>query len=119
MYNTSRLGWRNVDVFTKIPTNQLIAMNIAIPPSKTTDVKLVFKERQFVLPAEVNVKEYFFRQVPIDEPVWVVALKYEHGTPMLAMHETSVKRRYKDLIFRKLTLDELKEELKKLDPTQE
>ena len=56
-----------------------------------------------------------FRGVPKNKRGLLIAIKYEDGKPFLAMKEIVVTSSSIDLDWRLLTLDELKQELKRLD----
>jgi OmpA family len=115
VYNTSRLGWSNVDVFVDIKPDQMVTMKINLKVAKNIDCKLVFKDRRFVIPATKEDKKYEFEKIPKGETVWIIAIKYDEGKPYLFMQETTVDNKTVDIDFKSLTLDELKEKLKVLD----
>lgn len=115
VYNTSRLGWSNVDVFVDIKPDQMVTMKVNLKVAKNIDCKLVFKERRFVIPATKEDKKYEFENIPKGEAVWIIAIKYDEGKPYLFMQETTVDNKTVDIDFKSLTLDELKEKLKVLD----
>lgn len=115
VYNTSRLGWSNVDVFVDIDPDQIVTMKVNLKVAKNVDCKLVFKDRRFVIPANREDKKYKFEKIPKGETVWIIALKYVEGKPYLFMQETTVDNKTIDIDFKSLTLDELKEKLKVLD----
>jgi hypothetical protein len=115
VYNTSRLGWGNVDVFVDIKPEQMVTMKVNLKAATNIDCKLVFKERRFVIPATKEHRKYEFENIPKGEPVWIIAIKYEEGKPYLFMQETTVDSKTIDVDFKSLTLDELKEALKVLD----
>jgi hypothetical protein len=62
IYNSTQLGWSNIDVFAEIPKENLVTMTINLKPQRNTDCKLVFKERRFVIPAESTKTKYTFRE---------------------------------------------------------
>lgn len=115
VYNTSRLGWSNVDVFANIKEDQMVTMKTNLAVASNVDCKLVFKDRRFVIPATNADKNYVFEKMPKGEKVWVVAIKYEEGKPYVFLEETSVENTTINIQFEQLTLDELKEKLKVLD----
>jgi len=115
VFNTSRLGWSNVDVFVDLEPNQLTTLTVNIQPDVNIDVKLVFKNRNFILPASDEQGKYIFKGVPKGEEVWIVAVKYHNGKPYLSMTEVTIEEKEYDVEFVQLTLTELQEELKKLD----
>lgn len=115
VYNTSRLGWSNVDAFVDIKPDQMVTMKINLAVAKNVDCKLVFKDRRFVIPATKDDEKYEFENIPKGEKVWIIAIKYDEGKPYLFMQETTVEAKTIEAEFRILTLDELKEKLKVLN----
>jgi hypothetical protein len=115
VYNTSKLGWSNVDCFADIKPEQMVTMKINLKVAKNIDCKLVFKNRRFVIPATKEENKYEFEKIPKGETIWIIAIKYDEGKPYLFMEETTVDSKTVDIDFKSLTLDELKEKLKVLD----
>ncbi len=115
IYNTTQLGWSNVDIFAKIPKSDLANMKLNLRPQKNLDCKIIFKNRRFVLPAEVEKNQYQFQNLPKNEEVWVVVLKYFDGKPLMAMQETTIGNKTLDVEFKEYSLEELKKKLKVLD----
>lgn len=115
VFNSSKLGWKNIDVFADIPKNKMTKIEISVKPTKTADCKLVFKDRNFVLPAKIDTEYFYFDGIPIGEKAWLVGINYENGIPFLAMKEITIKKQSFDLEFKERTLEQLKEDLKVLD----
>lgn len=115
IYNTSKLGWKNVDVFANIQDNQLTTVKVDETPSKTIDCKLVFKDREFVLSSKINKDHYYFPNIPKNEEAWLVGLKYENGIPSLSLEPIKTQNKTFTLNYKQLSLEELKEQLKILD----
>ena len=115
VYNSSRLGWSNVDCFSKYPRSSLITMSVNLRPEKNVACKLVFSGKRILMPATMEDTRYTFRGVPKGENATLVAIKYEDGKPYLATKEITISNKSFDLDFRVLTLDELKAELNKMD----
>ncbi|MES2588029.1 MAG: OmpA family protein [Bacteroidota bacterium] len=115
VYNTSKLGWSNVDCFADIKPDQMVTMKIDLKVAKNIDCKIVFKNRRFVIPATKEENKYEFEKIPKGETVWIIAMKYDEGKPYLFMQETTVENKTIEVEFKSLTLDELKEKLKVLD----
>jgi hypothetical protein len=118
VFNTSSLGWSNIDVFTKLADGDLADFTIEHLPDSTVDYKLVYTERAFVLPSEPNEDGYTFKQIPKNEKAYLVGLKYLKGVPYLALQLISPSTFKGKLEFEELSLEELKNRLKVLDLTQ-
>jgi hypothetical protein len=115
VFNASKLGWKNLDVFAKIKEKDKITLRVNVVPSKTVDCKLVFKQREFVLPGKVQPRHFYFDGIPKQENAWVVAIRYDNGRPQLAMKEVRTAATAVDLEFKEYSLEELKAQLKILD----
>lgn len=115
VYNTSKLGWSNVDVFADIPESNRVTLKTNLPQAKNVDCKLVFKSRRFVIPAESDGRNLVFKNVPQGEIAILVAVKYEDGIPYLSMKEVRVEAKMFEMEFKQLTFEQLKEQLRKLD----
>jgi len=115
IFNTSKLGWKNCDIFADIKEKDKTEIKIDIKPEKTIDCKLVFKNRSSVLPAKINKDFFSFSGIPKKEKAWIVGVKYENGIPYLALKEIEIKEGSYSIDFKQMSLDKLKEELKVLD----
>lgn len=115
IYNSSRLGWSNIDCFSDYPKSSLITMKVNLRAERNVDCKLVFVNSRSVLSATDDEKKFVFKGVPRGEPAYIVAIKYQEGKPMLAMRLVEIGWTTYDVEFRELTLAELKEQLKVLD----
>jgi hypothetical protein len=115
VYNTSRLGWSNIDVFANIPKDSIVTMKINLPFAKNIDCKLVFIDRQFVIPPDKTEGIYEFENLPKGERVWIVAIMYDNGKPYLSMQQTTIDNKIYNVNFKVYTLEELKHELEKLN----
>ena len=120
VFNSSKLGWKNCDIFADIPADKMITLKVDLIPSETVDCKLVFKSRQFVLPAKIIQRtNFYFDGVPEGELAWIVAIRYDNGKPMLGLKEITVQKNTFKIDLKEMSLDELKEALKVLDFEEE
>jgi len=115
VYNTSRLGWSNIDVFADVRKDSLVNMKINLKFARNIDCKLVFIDRQFVIAANNMEGKYTFEDLPKGEKVCIVALKLDEGKPSLSIQETTTGNKTYNIDFKVMTLEELKKELGKLD----
>ena len=90
-------------------------MKVSMKMAANVDCKLVFMNRQFVIPASKTEGNYVFEHVPEGEKVWIVAIRFLDGKPFLSMQETTTGNKTYPVDFKLLTLDELKNELRMLD----
>jgi hypothetical protein len=115
IYNNSRMGWSNVDIFADVKPEDRVTMTVNLKTYKNTDCKLVFRDRRFVIPAESEAGIYMFKDMPKGERVWIVALMYNNGQPYLSLEETTIDDGIHSVKLESLTLKELQEKLKLLD----
>tara|TARA_Y100000589_G_scaffold13428_1_gene10861 strand:+ start:3220 stop:5079 length:1860 start_codon:yes stop_codon:yes gene_type:complete len=116
VFNSSNLGWKNVDVFKDVPRRDMISLKVSEMPTKEIDIKLVFVDREFVLPGKILDKEnFYFTDIPKNEKAWIVGVKYIDGKPLLALRNITTKEKDFDLDFKLMSLQELKEALKVID----
>ncbi|MBI1182731.1 OmpA family protein [bacterium] len=115
IFNSSTLGWKNCDIFSDIRDSQMVAANVDLQPGKNTDCKLVFTQRQFVLPGKPASNSYYFQKVPRGEKAWIVGIKYENGTPLLALQQVNIGHETYALTFKKRSIEQLKADLRVLD----
>jgi hypothetical protein len=114
IYNTSKLGWSNIDCFANYPKDSLVTLKVNLKVSPNVDCKLVYKDKNYIIPPDRLEGNYEFKNIPKGQAL-LVALKYEEGKPYLSMQEITVEDKMYDVSFRSLTLDELKQELLKLN----
>jgi hypothetical protein len=117
VFNSSMLGWKNLDVFAKITPEDQILVKVNAVPETTLDCKLVFKEYQFVIPGKVESKFFYFEGMPRNKEAWLIGIQYKNATPLFSMELINLQEKTYDLNLKKLTLEELKEQLKQLDFT--
>lgn len=115
VFNSNRMGWINLDEFSKMPRRKLAKVEINIKPASNIDCKLVFKQRNAVLPLYPDGNKYQIKDMPKGEQIWIVALKYEDNKPYFAMKEMEIGDKASGLNFEELSLEELKDKLKVLN----
>jgi hypothetical protein len=115
VFNTSKLGFINIDAFAKLKPGSLVDLTIKFTPARNTECKIVFKKRRAILPGSNLDKNYTFKNIPKNEAVYIVALKYLNGQALLAIEEIKTAQITIEPNFQTYTLEELKEQLKKLD----
>lgn len=115
IFNSSQLGWKNLDVFADIPMNNRITIKVDAVPDKTTDSKLVYQKRNFVLPGKIGAKNFYFEDVPKKEEAWLIGIQYKNATPLFSMELVGMDKKNYALNLKEVSLEELKEKLKILD----
>lgn len=114
VFRAYQLGYINCDRF--IRNRSRIKYKIKIKNSEDAIVNMVFKNIRSVMPGWKNNEEYDFRQVPEGEDVVLVAIKKYDGKLYFDTLETeTVENPNLKFNFKLVTLENLKNELKKLD----
>ncbi len=109
------LGWINCDAFTRFPANEKIVMKTDVPFNDNFDCKLVFRDRKSIMRSDRLIKYYSYSRIPPDFDVWLMALKYVNGQAYVSLHETTTRKKAPASEFRAVSIEELRQELKKLD----
>jgi hypothetical protein len=113
LFNASKLGWINCDRFINNKKTK-VKFKIKVGKGADIDVKMIFKNFKAVLPGNFENENYNFKKVPIDEPVVIYAIKYENGQYYMALQNTITSSKNTSLIFEKVSLLRLKENIKAL-----
>ncbi len=109
------LGWINCDAFSGFPADEKISMLTDIPYNDNFDCKLVFRDRKSIMKPDRLVKYFSYSRIPPDYDVWLMALKYVNGQAYISLHETTTRKQAPASDFRAVSIEELREALKKLD----
>lgn len=111
--SSSKLGWINCDRFiTKIPQTKF---KVFVGEGNVSDVKIIFKNYKSVLPGYYVDGYYEFDNVPVGEPVTIIAIRAKNDNLMLAINETIINNSiYSALNFKQVTVETLKEEMRKI-----
>jgi hypothetical protein len=83
VFESSRMGLTNYDLFWKLPPDKLIDQEVTLsePIVNNTEVMLYFKNRRsMVAPTRYYRSHVVFPQIPKGEPVYVIALKTQEKT---------------------------------------
>lgn len=109
LFESSNLGWINVDSFSKRPSWTLTKLNVPIADLNHTEVKMVFKRRKTILrPNGQNAGNYFFKDIPKGVDITIVAVRYYKGEIEVASQDLTIGDRLPELEFRKMSLEELR-----------
>ena len=84
-------------------------------PSEDAEVKIVFNNIKSIMNGRREEKAFCFRNIPVDDEITVVGIKYQDNKPMLATKKTTItKNGTIDLEYKSVTLEELKSSLARL-----
>ncbi len=111
--STSKLGWINCDRFiSKTPQTKF---RVFIGEEINSNVKIIFKNYKSVLPGHYVDGYYHFDNVPVGEPVTIIAIRAKNEGLMLAINKTIINNStYSALDFKQVTVETLKEEMQKI-----
>lgn len=113
VFSTSQLGWINCDRFTN-GTNR-VKYKLKVKNNDGTKVSMVFKSLNSILPSRY-LEGFDFGYVPKDEDVVIVAIKMKEDKLYLdiidAKTETNPDLEFN---FKEVSIQELKDELRKLN----
>jgi TonB family protein len=111
--SSSKLGWINCDRFiTKTPQTKF---RVFIGKENNSDVKVIFKNYKSILPGHYVDGYYHFDNVPVGEPVTIIAVRAKHDNLKLAINKTIINNSiYSALEFKQVTVETLKEEMQKI-----
>jgi hypothetical protein len=109
LFQSSNLGWINIDSFSKQPSWTLTKLEVPIADLNHTNVKMVFRDRKTILrPNGQNPGSFYFKDIPKGDPVTIVAVKYLKGEIEVAFEEIEIGDELPQLKFQKMTLPELR-----------
>lgn len=120
-YDTSNLGWINVDVFFDDPKSEPIKL-IAKTNQEVQIINLILKGRNVILTGfEKGESQYYFtkdeegyNRLPKGEKAVIIAIGYETGNLTFGKKEIILgKNKIETIDMQKVSASELKEEIKK------
>ncbi|MCH2043468.1 MAG: OmpA family protein [Saprospiraceae bacterium] len=116
LMSTKKMGWVNCDRFydSKQP---LMAQNAKSEEYKMASMMtaLAFKDINSVMAGQANGNKTRFGGVPEGKKAWLVAIKMENGSPLLAMEQIKVSTKIENLEFKKYSAAGFKKALRKVD----
>lgn len=114
-FKSNDLGWINVDSFSDMKQEELVTMNVDLKIDPKVDTKLIFKNRNVILPPNMMDNEFGFKDVPKDEVVYFIALKYEKHQAYVSIQEVQLKGQLLKPQFEAVTIEELKQKLQEIN----
>ena len=113
---TTQLGWINCDRFVKGSANSIRYKFKVKDGNGRAKVSLVFKSLNAILPGSIINGNFDFGTVAKNEDVMLVAIKKQNGKLFLDIIETTtVENPDLTFDFKEVTVEELKQALKKLN----
>lgn len=111
---SSKLGWINCDYFWGNQEEKADFV-VKVDPDAQPNVKLLFPAQNSIM----NVSEWeddkmIFSNIPLNQPVKIIALKFDGTKPLMAIANTKTgKDVFDKLDYKEFTLEELKKQLSK------
>ena len=113
VYKNASWDYHNCDRFMN--ANNFTDMYVKETPNDAKDVKLIYKQNKSVVPAAKKNK-YEFNNVFKNNEVWIVGLKYkDEQTAFVSISSENTKTKNAYLNFKEVSIEELKNILKKLN----
>lgn len=114
VYKNYNWDYRNIDRYK--PGAKFINFIVENDPAPDTDVKIVFKNSKTVVPCFEKSKSYVFKQINEGADVWVIGLRYTTGKEIYCdIKEVNTSDKRTRLNFQPVTVEELKEKMKKIN----
>jgi TonB family protein len=111
--SSSKLGWINCDRF--IDKKPRTKFRVLVGDEKNSDVKMIFRNYKSVLPGYYVDGYYQFDNVPVGEPITIIAIRAQNDGLMLAISKTTINKSiYSALDFKPVTVEMLKDEMRKI-----
>lgn len=116
VFNSAQLGWMNCDRFYNEPTERLMTFKVKEQIHPNTDIKIVYRNMKSIIGGKPITNFFKFYKSLKNEDIWIVALKYENDTPLLAIKETKINKvADHNLEYKAYSIEDMKEELKRLE----
>lgn len=113
--STSKLSWINCDRFYKSNKRKTVVY-VNTGKNSDMDVKIIFHSFKSILDGTFSEKGFAFDNIPVDEPVTVVAVKKINNDTFISITESNTsKENINNLYFEKVTMPVLKEKLQQLN----
>ncbi len=116
MFNSAKLGYLNCDRFLYYIPSMVINYGVIVEDESNVSVNIIYHRFKSIMKGELSPKKVVFYNSLLKEKITIVAIKYFEGKPFLAIKETETSEKSaKDLQFKAVTLEELKDEIIKLN----
>jgi hypothetical protein len=115
IFNSSKLGWLNVDRFVDDPSPK-VNMSIKLKKPQDVMIKMIYKEFKSVVPPEFEGKTHYFNKVPEGKDITIMVIRYSEDIVEMSITKQKTKEGKVDKFnFKVYTMGELKKELEKLN----
>lgn len=115
-FSSSKLGYINCDRFLSFPDDKIIDYAINLNDETDACIYVLFHRYKSIIRGNQTKENVVFKNIASNEKITIVAVKYFDSKPFLAVKETITGRNPEnDLAFQPVTLEGIKEEMKKLN----
>ncbi len=111
----SKFGWINCDRFWDTPDEKI---DFVVNSSSNIETKffIVFKNIKSVMQSELKNNQVSFPNIPINQEVKVIGIRYSNGKPLMGIAETKTNKKGFELnAFEEFTITQLERELNKIN----
>lgn len=117
LFSATKLGWINCDRFLDISPSSVINYAVNVGNGEQATLSVVFHRYKSIMNDYSGAtNEFLFKKIPKNQVVTLVAIKYENNQLQLAVTERKTSSSItNDLVFKPVTMETLKTEMKKLD----
>ena len=108
IFKSSELGWLNCDRFVRVGKPKINYV-VDVETIENVDVKIVFDDFNSILNGKTLGDKFIFNNVPLDEKITIVAIKYELNQYYLSILKTIIKEDAKlEFNFEPITPENIK-----------
>lgn len=109
IFNNAQLGWMNIDAFSDLSSYKLTRLHIPLKPANHVDVKMVFKNRNSILPPNTySSGRFIYKDIPKGEAVTIIATKYVNKKSYIATQDYIIGEELGELQFEEVSLEGIK-----------
>ena len=115
IFNSSKLGWLNVDRFVDDPSPK-VNMSIKLKKPQDVMIKMIYKDFKSVVPPKFEGKTHYFNKIPKGKDITIMVIRYSDANVEMSVTEQQTEEGKIDKFnFKVYTMGELKKELEKLN----
>ena len=114
VFAATKLNWINIDRFLKDP-GEPVNMIVNTEEGSYADVKVVFGRINSIMPGAAFIGKSEFLNMPLGEPITIVAVMMKENSPYLAIKESTVQAgTIEGLEFKPVSLEDMKKIIAKI-----
>ena len=114
LFSSSKLGWINCDM--PMQSNKpRVNYVVNIPDEEDAIVSMVFHKSRSVLSGVRKANKFTFNKIPEGEEITIIAIRYIHHIPYIAVENTNSSYNTSNLNFEAATPQKIRNEINRLD----